>query len=252
MMKASRDTCPLIIHIFYIMTHDERLRYHHGYSETDAFKWRQKSQCIERLGSNLLKLRRFDQRVRLRDLFTTGRFEVEGASMDLGVPVDPAVSRPAPALESGQPDPFPARRATIRPFQLLLLRRRQPRRSHRHRSVLRRYIQFSWWILNERWDRRRRDGSDLRRRRGRYGGERWFDGGFHGGLLLLLETEIAVAIGAEIHGGGASEEAAVVSAETVAFRRLTSMLFRHRSWEFLIDQARRKSGKKNKSRLKDN
>ncbi|CAN6925570.1 unnamed protein product, partial [Brassica oleracea] len=41
------------------------------------------------------------------------------------------------------------------------------------------------------------------------------------------DLTIAVAFEAKIHGGG--EETAVVRTETVAFRRLTSMLFRHRS-----------------------
>ena len=151
--------------------------------ETNAFKWLFKSQRIERRRSNLLKLRRFDEWVRLGDLFATGRFEIEGASMDLRVPVSPAKSRSAPALEPSQPDPFPTRGTPVRPF-LLLLRRR-----YRHRHVLRRYLQFSRWVLNEGMDQRSRDGSYHRRWR-RYGGERGW------ALLLLFKTEIAVAVGA--------------------------------------------------------
>ncbi|KAG2292035.1 hypothetical protein Bca52824_038704 [Brassica carinata] len=45
---------------------------------------------------------------------------------------------------------------------------------------------------------------------------------------LFLEAEIAVAVGAKIHGSGAVEETTVVRTETVAFRRLRSILFRHR------------------------
>lgn len=61
----------------------------------------------------------------------------------------------------------------------------------------------------------------------------WGDGdcrdrGFH--ASLFLEAEMAVAVGANIHGGGAAEEAADDRTQTVAFRRLTLMLFRHRSW----------------------
>ena len=40
---------------------------------------------------------------------------------------------------------------------------------------------------------------------------------------------MAVEVGANIHGGGAAEEAADDRTQTVAFRRLTLMLFRHRS-----------------------
>ena len=45
------------------------------------------------------------------------------------------------------------------------------------------------------------------------GGEKRFDGGFH--ASLLPEAQIAVAVGAKIHGGG--EETPVVRTETVAF-----------------------------------
>ncbi|CAG7878854.1 unnamed protein product [Brassica rapa] len=57
------------------------------------------------------------------------------------------------------------------------------------------------------------------------------DRGFHGGFhaSLFLEAEMAVEVGANIHGGGAAEEAADDRTQTVAFRRLTLMLFRHRS-----------------------
>ena len=150
---------------------------------TDAFYMKMKKSTHRTAPSNLLKLPRFDQRVGLRDLFATGRFEIEGASMDLRVPVGPAKRRPAPALEPGQPDPFPTRGTPVRPF-LLLLRRR-----YRHRHVLRRYLQFSRWVLNEGMDQRSRDGSYHRRWR-RYGGERGW------ALLLLFKTEIAVAVGA--------------------------------------------------------
>lgn len=129
-----------------MMNGSDQPKHHPDFSGTDAFKMKtEKSQRIQRrLRSYLLKLRRFDERVRLRDLLAAGRFEIEGASVNLRVPVGPAKSRPAPALESGQPDPFPARRAPIRPFLLRLLRRRLRRRSHRRRDFLRRrYLQFS-------------------------------------------------------------------------------------------------------------
>ncbi|WZZ28148.1 hypothetical protein YC2023_011549 [Brassica napus] len=57
--------------------------------------------------------------------------------------------------------------------------------------------------------------------------DRGFQGGFH--ASLFLEAEMAVAVGANILGGGAVEEAADDRTRTVAFRRLTLMLFRHRS-----------------------
>ncbi|CAN6854502.1 unnamed protein product [Brassica oleracea] len=57
--------------------------------------------------------------------------------------------------------------------------------------------------------------------------DRGFQGGFH--ASLFLEAEMAVAVGANIHGGGAVEEAADDRTRTVAYRRLTLMLFRHRS-----------------------
>ncbi|KAH0931119.1 hypothetical protein HID58_008236 [Brassica napus] len=45
----------------------------------------------------------------------------------------------------------------------------------------------------------------------------------------FTQAEMAVEVGANIHGGGAAEEAADDRTQTVAFRRLTLMLFRHRS-----------------------
>ncbi|KAF3584656.1 hypothetical protein F2Q69_00029978 [Brassica cretica] len=45
----------------------------------------------------------------------------------------------------------------------------------------------------------------------------------------LAFQPMAVAVGEYIHGGGAAEEAADDRTQTVAFRRLTLMLFRHRS-----------------------
>ncbi|KAF2556545.1 hypothetical protein F2Q68_00016139 [Brassica cretica] len=47
--------------------------------------------------------------------------------------------------------------------------------------------------------------------------------------LRVLVVKMVVAVGANIHGGGAAEEAAYDRTQTVTFRRLTLMLFRHRS-----------------------
>ncbi|CAN7046376.1 unnamed protein product [Brassica oleracea var. botrytis] len=58
-----------------------------------------------------------------------------------------------------------------------------------------------------------------------------FGGGGGGGGTAEIEDfkQMAVAVGEYIHGGGAAEEAADDRTQTVAFRRLTLMLFRHRS-----------------------
>ena len=82
----------------------------------------------QRFRSYFLELRGYDQRISLSDLLAPSRFEIERASVNLRVPVGPTESRPAPAHEPGQPDPFPARGAPIRPLLrrlLLLLRRRR-------------------------------------------------------------------------------------------------------------------------------
>lgn len=147
--------------------------------------------------------------------------------MLLRVTVDPAEGGPALALEPGQPDPFPADVAPIRLghsgnsnlrssrkiIGLGDLRQSQQRRGRERAKV------------NHRRRGRRRRRRRRSRRRG--GGERGFDGGFDRGLLLLLETKVSVAFGAEIHRGRAAEESAIVSAETVAFWCLASVLFRH-------------------------
>jgi len=54
-----------------------------------------------------------------------------------------------------------------------------------------------------------------------------FDCGFSFGLFFFLQTDVSVAFGTEIHCGGATEEAAVVGAESVTFGSLASVFFGH-------------------------
>jgi hypothetical protein len=66
--------------------------------------------------------------------------------------------------------------------------------------------------------------------------------------LLFLYTNITVAFWAEIHGCWTTEETTVVCAETVTFRSLTWLFFRHgserifflflflRKWKFAWNQ----------------
>jgi len=46
-------------------------------------------------------------------------------------------------------------------------------------------------------------------------------------LFFFLEPDVSVAFGTEIHGGGATEEAAVVGAESVTLGSLAPVFFRH-------------------------
>lgn len=55
----------------------------------------------KRIRSDLLQLRRFDQRVAPRDGFLPHLLEIERALVLLRVPVAPAERRPAPAPEPG-------------------------------------------------------------------------------------------------------------------------------------------------------
>lgn len=75
------------------------------------------------------------------------------------------------------------------------------------------------------------------------------DGGDGGCGLLFLEAVVSVTLGAEVEGGGAAEEAAVVGAEKVAFRGLAAVLLRHGSptskkkWTGYDDSAQAKNKK---------
>ena len=46
-------------------------------------------------------------------------------------------------------------------------------------------------------------------------------------MFFFLQTDVSVAFGTEIHGGGATKETAVVGAESVTFGSLASVFFGH-------------------------
>ena len=101
--------------------------------------------------------------------------------------------------------------------------------------------QFSGWVSNQRLDHQWRDWNDFQRlrRNCRYKG---FEGGFQ--ATLFLEAEIAVPVGAKIHGSGAAEETAVVRTETVwpsgVWDRCFSAIYFERKFEALKKIRKRK------------
>jgi len=136
--------------------------------------------------------------------------------------VSPTERDSAPALEPSQPHALPTRSAPVR-LRRTCYRTRRHRNLNRNRD--RNFCRKRRRCFDKDIDRRRRRRRGKRRLSG--GGERGLDRGFGCRVVLLLQTDRAVAFGAEVHGGGATEEAAVVDAETVTFRSLASVFFRH-------------------------
>ena len=166
--------------------------------------------CHERttkIESNPPQLLRSNQRICLSYFLSPHHFKIKSTTVSLRVPVGPTKCWPTSTLKPGQPHALSTRQAPVR-----LNRKRNRTGGYKTRR--------NHWIdeLNGRLRCGKRwwnGGCD--------DGWRWWESVFYGGF----GGSIHITFWAEIHGGWITKEATIVCAETVAFRCLAWLFFRH-------------------------